>query len=131
MVEQRIQVTASRVRFRSNPFGQVDPRGELKLRKSKMPVTTMVPYDDVPMFMKMAEEVMQAYKKSQEELKEVAAHPTMANLTKLASRVEHDHLHERHAAGAPRELSEVAPKVGQAASGLRGAGRRRKCRSRS
>ena len=64
IVVQRVQVSASRARFRSNTFGQVDPRGELKSRKKKMPVATMVPYEDIPLFTKMAEEVMQAYRKS-------------------------------------------------------------------
>ena len=47
IIHQRQEVAASKSRFRSNPFGVVDPRAELKLRKQREAVYTMVPYDEV------------------------------------------------------------------------------------
>ena len=56
-MHQRMEVAAAKVRFRSNPFGVVDPRAELKLRQHKGPVYTMVPYDEVVALSNMAERI--------------------------------------------------------------------------
>ena len=47
IIHQRQEVAAAKSRFRSNPFGVVDPRAELKMLKQREPVYTMVPYDEV------------------------------------------------------------------------------------
>ena len=57
IIHQRMEVAAAKARFRSNPFGVVDPRAELKLRQHKGPVYTMVPYDEVVALSSMAERI--------------------------------------------------------------------------
>ena len=47
IIHQRHEVAAAKGRFRSNPFGVVDPRAELKLRRRREAVYTMVPYEEV------------------------------------------------------------------------------------
>lgn len=64
VIHQRFEVAASKGRFRSNPFGQVDPRAELKDLKQRQPVETMVPFDKVVDLSVKAREVLLDFQNS-------------------------------------------------------------------
>lgn len=61
LIGQREEELAHKSAFRLNPYGKVDPRAEYKKRYARMPLSTMLPYEEVDSFCEMATSIYQQF----------------------------------------------------------------------
>lgn len=92
VITERLQMHQARVRFRSNPFGIIDPRAEYRVKKADHDLHTMVPEAEVAALGAKAEEVWLRYQEEFAKKHDAEHVPSMEKLGRFASRVLHDHL---------------------------------------